>query len=143
MLISKNWKNIQDGGQRPKTNPKAFGSLPPCGNRCRSSESAICSSRVHPPSEITSNFKFKTLRWRLLRWRVTLSDSHPCQDPSHGWDNSGIHHGRKGGFFSSPAGQKYHWGQNDYLPNFYSRQIILGNSMPLMCTKEKFQGNSY
>ena len=33
---------------------------------------------------------------------------------------------------------KYHWGQNDYLPNFYSRRIILGNSMSLMCTKEKF-----
>ena len=32
----------------------------------------------------------------------------------------------------------YHWGQNDYLPNFYSRRIILGNSMSLMCTKEKF-----
>ena len=44
------------------------------GNRCRFSESAICSSRVHPPSEIKSNFKFKTLRWRPLRWRLTLSD---------------------------------------------------------------------
>ena len=33
----------------------------------------------------------------------------------------------------------YHWGQNDYLPNFYARRIILGNSMSLMCTKEKFQ----
>ena len=21
----------------------------------------------------------------------------------------------------------YHWGQNDYLPNFYSRRILLGN----------------
>ena len=26
---------------------------------------------------------------------------------------------------------------------FYSRRIILGNSMSLMFTKEKFQGNSY
>ena len=32
----------------------------------------------------------------------------------------------------------YHWGQNDYLPNFYSRRIILGNSMSLMYTKKKF-----
>ena len=66
---------ISDGGcTREKQIQKALGSLPPCGNRCRFSESAICSSRVHPPSEIKSNFKFKTLRWRPLRWRLTLSD---------------------------------------------------------------------
>ena len=66
---------ISDGGSiREKQIQKALGSLPPCGNRCRFSESAICSSRVHPPSEIKSNFKFKTLRWRPLRWRLTLSD---------------------------------------------------------------------
>ena len=41
---------------------------------CGFSESAICFSRVRPPSEIKSNFKFKTLRWRPLRWRLTLSD---------------------------------------------------------------------
>ena len=67
---------ISDGGcTREKQIQKALGSLPPCGNRCRFSESAICSSRVHPPSEIKSNFKFKTLRWRPLRWRLTLSDN--------------------------------------------------------------------
>ena len=67
---------ISDGGcTREKQIQKALGSLPPCGNRCRFSESAICSSRVHPPSEIKSNFKFKTLRWRPLRWRLTLSDT--------------------------------------------------------------------
>ena len=60
---------------------KALGSLPPCGNRCRFSESAICSSRVHPPSEIKSNFKFKTLRWRPLRWRLTLSEKAEPQPP--------------------------------------------------------------
>ena len=66
---------ISDGGcTREKQIQKALGSLPPCGNRCRFSESAICSSRVHPPSEIKSNFKFKTLRWRPLRWRLTLSN---------------------------------------------------------------------
>ena len=66
---------ISDGGRtREKQIQKALGSLPPCGNRCRFGESAICSSRVHPPSEIKSNFKFKTLRWRPLRWRLTLSD---------------------------------------------------------------------
>ena len=67
---------ISDGGcTREKQIQKALGSLPPCGNRCRFSESAICSSRVHPPSEIKSNFKFKTLRWRPLRWRLTLSET--------------------------------------------------------------------
>ena len=66
---------ISDGGcTRERQIQKALGSLPPCGNRCRFSESAICSSRVRPPSEIKSNFKFKTLRWRLLRWRLTLSE---------------------------------------------------------------------
>ena len=48
---------ISDGRcTREKQIQKALGSLPPCGNRCRFSESAICSSRVHPPSEIKSNF---------------------------------------------------------------------------------------
>ena len=61
------------GGSVEKQIQKALGSLPPCGNRCRFSESAICSSRVHPPSEIKSNFKFKALiRWHPLRWRSTL-----------------------------------------------------------------------
>ena len=42
---------ISDGGcTREKQIQKALGSLPPCRNRCRFSESAICSSRVHPPS---------------------------------------------------------------------------------------------
>ena len=34
----------------------------------------------------------------------------------------------------------YHWGQNEHLPNFYSRRIILGNCMSSMCTKEKVLG---
>ena len=67
-------KIFKMGGSVEKQIQKALGSLPPCGNRCRFSESAICSSRVHPPSEIKSIFKFKTLRWRPLRWRLTLSD---------------------------------------------------------------------
>ena len=61
-------------GSVEKQIQKALSSLSPCGNRCRFSESAICSSRVHPPSEIQSNLKFKALRWRLLRWRLTLSE---------------------------------------------------------------------
>ena len=40
--------------------------MPPCGNRCRFSESGICSSRVRPPLKIKLRLKFKTLRWRLL-----------------------------------------------------------------------------
>ena len=31
-------------------------------------------SRVHPPSEIKSNFKFKTLKRHLLKRHLTLSD---------------------------------------------------------------------
>ena len=70
------------GGSVEKQIQKALGSLPPCGNRCRFSESAMCSSRVHPPSEIKSNFKFKALRWRLLRWRLTLSEiKGACGNP--------------------------------------------------------------
>ena len=54
---------ISDGGRtREKQIQKALGSLPPCGNRCRCSESAISSSRVHPPSEMKSNFKFKNTK---------------------------------------------------------------------------------
>ena len=70
------------GGSVEKQIQKAVGSLLPCGNRCRFSESAICSSRVHPPSEIKSNFKFKTLKWRLLRWLLTLSDQNPSEPDS-------------------------------------------------------------
>ena len=74
-VLNLKFDSISDGGcTREKQIQKALGSLPPCGNRCRFSESAICSSRVHPPSEIKSDFKFKTLRWRPLRWRLTLSD---------------------------------------------------------------------
>ena len=32
-------------------------------------------SRLHPPSEIKSNFKFKTLKRHLLKRHLTLSDS--------------------------------------------------------------------
>ena len=74
-VLNLKFDSISDGGcTREKQIQKALGSLPPCGNRCRFSESAICSSRVHLPSEIKSNFKFKTLRWRPLRWRLTLSE---------------------------------------------------------------------
>ena len=77
-------KIFKIGGSVEKQIQKALGSLPPFGNRCRLSESAICSSRVHPPSEIKSNFKFKALRWRLLRWRLTLST--PIQSTfARGW----------------------------------------------------------
>ena len=34
----------------------------------------ICFSRVHPPSEIKSNFKFKTLKRHLLKRHLTLSE---------------------------------------------------------------------
>ena len=34
----------------------------------------ICFSRVHPPSEIKSNFKFKALKRHLLKRHLTLSE---------------------------------------------------------------------
>ena len=35
------------------------------------------------------------------------------------------------------SAEKYHWGQNDYLPNLYSRRIILSNSMCLILCLQK------
>ena len=43
----------------------------------------ICFSRVHPPSEIKSNFKFKTLRRHLLKWHLTLSDQEKGPSQNH------------------------------------------------------------
>ena len=36
--------------------------------------------------------------------------------------------------------QLYHWGQNDYLPNFYSRRIVLGNCMFFFTLPQKESG---
>ena len=66
-LVVPHCSNLEEGKRLP---PPDFSE----SVKCRFSESAICSSRVHPPSEIKSNFKFKTLRWRPLRWRLTLSE---------------------------------------------------------------------
>ena len=52
----------------------------------------ICFSQVHPPSEIKSNFKFKTLKRHLLKRHLTLSD---WGSPMH-WDMG----------FSLPLAQK-------------------------------------
>ena len=38
----------------------------------------ICFSRVRPPSEIKSNFKFKALKRHLLKRHLTLSDKSLC-----------------------------------------------------------------
>ena len=40
----------------------------------------ICFLRVHPPSEIKSNFKFKTLKRHLLKRHLTLSDRKGSQE---------------------------------------------------------------
>ena len=70
---------ISDGGcTREKQIQKALGSLPPCRNRCRFSESAICSSRVRPPSEIKSNFnsaEFQGVSWEIRPLKNIFSDS--------------------------------------------------------------------
>ena len=77
VLSSKIGKNIRDGGQHRKINPKSLG---PAFSLCRRAgiDAALAKadffSQVHPPSKIKLNKKFKTLRWRLLRWRLTLSD---------------------------------------------------------------------
>ena len=44
----------------------------------------ICFSRVHPPSEIKSNFKFKTLKRHLLKRHLTLSECGLVIF-THGW----------------------------------------------------------
>ena len=74
VLSSKNWKNIQDGGQRRKINPKSLGSRFSLCYRA-GIDAAISFLQVHPPPKIKSNKKFKTLRWCLLRWRLTLSEN--------------------------------------------------------------------
>ena len=48
----------------------------------------ICFSRVHPPSEIKSNYKFKTLKRHLLKRHLTLFcwgglSAGPKKQPSH------------------------------------------------------------
>ena len=45
----------------------------------------ICFSRVHPPSEIKSNFKFKTLKRHLLKRHLTLSDFSTNSLPKVGY----------------------------------------------------------
>ena len=35
---------------------------------------------------------------------------------------------------------RYHWGQNDYLPNLYSRRIMLGNSIVFRVYKRELVG---
>ena len=48
----------------------------------------ICFSRVHPPWEIKSNFKFKTLKRHLLKRHLTLSDfslSRPIEPHFERW----------------------------------------------------------
>ena len=77
VLSSKNWKNIQNGGQRRKINPKSLGSRFSLCYRAGIDAALVKADffpQVHPPSKIKSNKKFKALRWRLLRWRLTLSD---------------------------------------------------------------------
>ena len=44
----------------------------------------ICFSRVHPPSEIKSNFKFKTLKRHLLKRHLTLSETCNSVGPCSG-----------------------------------------------------------
>ena len=81
---SKNWKQLyiyiySRWGAASKNKSKkprvCVFTLLPCRNRCRISESGFLFSQVYPPSKIKLNKKIKTLRWRLLRWRLTLSES--------------------------------------------------------------------
>ena len=67
-------KYSRGGAASKNKSKKPWGSCRRAGIDAAFSESAICSSQVHPPSTTKSNFKFKTLRWPLLRWRLTLSE---------------------------------------------------------------------
>ena len=78
VLSSKNWKNIQNEGQRQKINPKSLGSV--VSLCCRAGiDAALVKADFFfagagvPTIEDKIEQKFKTLRWRLLRWRLTLS----------------------------------------------------------------------
>ena len=59
VLSSKNWKKYSRWGAASKNKSKkpwaSIFTLSPCRNRCRSSESAIFFSQVHPPSKIKLN----------------------------------------------------------------------------------------
>ena len=59
VLSSKNWTKCSRWGAASKNKSKkpwaSVFTLPPCGNRCRFGESALCFSQVHPPSEIKLN----------------------------------------------------------------------------------------
>ena len=57
VLSSKNWKNIRDGGQCRKTNPKspgqAFSLCRRAGIDAALAKAQISFSQVHPPSKMT------------------------------------------------------------------------------------------
>ena len=61
--------------------------------------------------------------FRSLLWDPELDTNARCRSNS-----------RKSGI------RNCHWGQKDYLPNLYSRRIILGNSMCFMCTERELLG---
>ena len=78
VLSSKNWRKYARWGAASKNKSKkpwtSIFILSPCVNRCRFSEIGFLLRRWHPPSKIKFNKNLKTLRWRLLRWRLTLSE---------------------------------------------------------------------
>ena len=74
VLSSKNWKNTHDGGHRRKKNQTILG---PVFSLCRRAGIDAALVRAHSlfaGTQIKLNHKFKTLRWCLLRWRLTLSE---------------------------------------------------------------------
>ena len=76
VLSSKNWKKMFEMRAASKDKSKipwaSIFTLSPCRNRCRFSVGFLFAGA--PTIEDKLNKKFKTLRWRLLRWRLTLSD---------------------------------------------------------------------
>ena len=88
----------QDGGTAWKNKSKkpwaCIFTLPACGNRCRFSDSLRAQFLFASACTIENKIerKSQTLRWRLLRWRLTLSTSglgHP-----HGPDRRLLTYGR-------------------------------------------------
>ena len=121
VLSSKNWKKYSGwGGCVEKYIQNALGFLPACGNRCRFSESAICSSRVRPPSKIRSNLKFKTLIGD--RKSLSIAKNHPKTSQEFSEQFGPSTHKIKG--FSKNSHRKVH-------PNFAENlgRQILGNTI--------------
>ena len=72
VLSSKNWKNLRDGGQRRKINPKSLG---PAFSLCRHAgiDAALAKADFFFASVATIENRIEQKN-QTLRWRLTLSE---------------------------------------------------------------------